>query len=122
MPETCCECGNRLLDRGTVVGTLDDKTIGFFADLLDESQENAYARCCYLHGQTTRKQKEVPVFEFTFKNQPLVKEGDIAVFCFWNKKDESPACYGGIGKVSKVLSLNNRRVYVKTIISNTMCL
>ncbi len=34
LPETCCECGNRLLDRGTVVGTLDDKNIGFFADIL----------------------------------------------------------------------------------------
>lgn len=34
LPETCCECGNRLLDRGTVVGTLDDKSIGFFSDLL----------------------------------------------------------------------------------------
>lgn len=34
LPETCCECGNRLLDRGTVVGTLEDKSIGFFADLL----------------------------------------------------------------------------------------
>lgn len=34
-PETCCECGNRLLDRGTVVGIVDDKSIGFFADLLD---------------------------------------------------------------------------------------
>lgn len=35
LPETCCECGNRLLDRGTVVGTLDNKTIGFFAELLE---------------------------------------------------------------------------------------
>lgn len=35
LPETCCECGNRLLDRGTVVGTLNDKSVGFFADLLD---------------------------------------------------------------------------------------
>lgn len=34
LPETCCECGNRLLDRGTVVGTLEDKSVGFFADLL----------------------------------------------------------------------------------------
>lgn len=59
------------------------------------------------------QKKEVPVFEFTFKSQPLVKEGDIAVFCFWNKKDESAACYGGIGKVSEILSLNNRRFYVK---------
>lgn len=33
LPETCCECGNRLLDRGVVVGTLEDKTIGFFSDL-----------------------------------------------------------------------------------------
>lgn len=36
LPETCCESGNRLLDRGTVVGTLDNKTVGFFADLLEE--------------------------------------------------------------------------------------
>lgn len=35
LPETCCECGNRLLDRGTIVGTLEDKTIGFFSDILD---------------------------------------------------------------------------------------
>lgn len=34
LPETCCECGNRLLDRGTVVGTLDDKSIGFFSEIL----------------------------------------------------------------------------------------
>jgi len=30
LPETCCEFGNRLLDRGLVVGTLEDKSIGFF--------------------------------------------------------------------------------------------
>lgn len=35
LPETCCECGNRLLDRGVVVGTLEDKNIGFFADILE---------------------------------------------------------------------------------------
>lgn len=35
LPETCCEYGNRLLDRGTVVGTLEDKSIGFFADMLN---------------------------------------------------------------------------------------
>lgn len=35
LPETCCECGNRLLDRGTVVGTFDDKSIGFFAEILE---------------------------------------------------------------------------------------
>lgn len=35
LPETCCECGNRLLDRGSVVGTLDNKSIGFFSELLD---------------------------------------------------------------------------------------
>lgn len=59
------------------------------------------------------KKKEIPVFEFTIKSKSLVKEGDIAVFCFWNKKDESAACYGGIGRISEVLSLNNRRFYVK---------
>lgn len=30
LPETCCENGNRLLDRGVVVGTLTDPEIGFF--------------------------------------------------------------------------------------------
>ena len=63
--------------------------------------------------QPENKKKEVPVFEFTLKSQSLVKEGDIAVFCFWNKKDESAACYGGIGRISEVLSLNNRRFHVK---------
>ena len=33
LPETCCECGNRLLDRGVIVGSLEDRDIGFFADL-----------------------------------------------------------------------------------------
>ena len=33
LPETCCENGNRLLDRGVVVGMLDNKTIGFFNEL-----------------------------------------------------------------------------------------
>ena len=30
LPETCCECGNRLLDRGTAIGTLSENGIGFF--------------------------------------------------------------------------------------------
>lgn len=32
LPETCCETGNRLLDRGFVIGTLDQSDIGFFND------------------------------------------------------------------------------------------
>ena len=36
LPETCCESGNRLLDRGTIVGTLEDKSIGFFSDILNK--------------------------------------------------------------------------------------
>ena len=32
LPETCCENGNRLLDRGMIVGTIEDKSIGFFND------------------------------------------------------------------------------------------
>lgn len=35
LPETCCENGNRLLDRGVVVGTLNDYNIGFFNELRD---------------------------------------------------------------------------------------
>lgn len=30
LPETCCEEGNRLLDRALVVGTLEDSSVGFF--------------------------------------------------------------------------------------------
>lgn len=33
LPETCCECGNRLLDRGLLVGTLEDINIGYFNTL-----------------------------------------------------------------------------------------
>ncbi|MDD4366096.1 MAG: DUF1998 domain-containing protein [Eubacteriales bacterium] len=33
LPETCCECGNRLLDRGVVVGTLDNLELGYFDQL-----------------------------------------------------------------------------------------
>lgn len=39
LPETCCEVGNRLLDRGTVIGTLADKEIGFFADIINDGEE-----------------------------------------------------------------------------------
>ena len=33
LPETCCELGNRLLDRGLVIGTLEQPDIGFFSPL-----------------------------------------------------------------------------------------
>jgi hypothetical protein len=33
LPETCCECGNRLLDRGLVIGELEKKSIGYFANI-----------------------------------------------------------------------------------------
>ena len=33
LPETCCENGNRLLDRGVVIGTLTNPEIGYFSDL-----------------------------------------------------------------------------------------
>lgn len=33
LPETCCECGNRLLDRGLVVGELEKKSTGYFFEL-----------------------------------------------------------------------------------------
>ena len=35
LPETCCENGNRLLDRGVVVGKLSNVNIGFFSELRD---------------------------------------------------------------------------------------
>lgn len=35
LPETCCENGNRLLDRGMLVGTLEKTNFGFFNDLRD---------------------------------------------------------------------------------------
>lgn len=33
LPETCCENGNRLLDRGVVVGTLSEPEMGYFSKL-----------------------------------------------------------------------------------------
>lgn len=33
LPETCCELGNRLLDRGTVVGSISDNDIGFLNEI-----------------------------------------------------------------------------------------
>ncbi len=35
LPETCCENGNRLLDRGVVIGTIDEPEIGFFSSVRD---------------------------------------------------------------------------------------
>jgi hypothetical protein len=34
LPETSCEEGNLLLDRGLVIGTPDDKELGYFSDLI----------------------------------------------------------------------------------------
>lgn len=31
LPETCCENGNRLLDRGVLIGTIDEPRIGYFS-------------------------------------------------------------------------------------------
>ncbi len=36
LPETCCEYGNRLLDRGVVVGKLKDKDVGLFKEICDQ--------------------------------------------------------------------------------------
>lgn len=33
LPETCCETGNRLLDRGVVIGTIENPEIGFFSSV-----------------------------------------------------------------------------------------
>ena len=33
LPETSCEEGNRLLDRGLMVGTIDDSELGFFGQV-----------------------------------------------------------------------------------------
>ena len=33
LPETCCESGNRLLDRGFVIGELDNREVGYFVNV-----------------------------------------------------------------------------------------
>ena len=33
LPETCCETGNRLLDRGMLIGTIDNPDIGYFSSV-----------------------------------------------------------------------------------------
>ena len=35
LPETSCECQNLLLDRGAIIGTSDDPTLGYFHELMD---------------------------------------------------------------------------------------
>lgn len=34
LPETSCECSNILLDRGAIIGTSDDPSLGFFSELI----------------------------------------------------------------------------------------
>jgi len=34
LPETCCENGNRFLDRALLVGTIDDRQMGYFSGLI----------------------------------------------------------------------------------------
>ena len=36
LPETCCECGNRLLDRGLVIGSLTNPEAGYFVEIRNE--------------------------------------------------------------------------------------
>lgn len=38
LPETCCESRNSFLDRAALLGTLDDKSIGYFSELLRGGQ------------------------------------------------------------------------------------
>ena len=35
LPETSCECDNVLLDRGAIIGTSEDISLGFFAEFMD---------------------------------------------------------------------------------------
>lgn len=42
LPETCCENGNRLLDRGLLVGVLGDSDVGFFSGLSDSGLDIDY--------------------------------------------------------------------------------
>jgi hypothetical protein len=34
LPETCCENGNRLLDRALLIGTINEREIGYFSELI----------------------------------------------------------------------------------------
>ena len=36
LPETCCETGNRMLDRATLIGVIEDRSIGYFDSLLKQ--------------------------------------------------------------------------------------
>ena len=38
LPETSCEARNCLLDRVSIVGTYDDRSLGFFGELLEEEE------------------------------------------------------------------------------------
>ena len=34
LPETSCECSNILLDRGAIIGTSDEPSLGYFSEFL----------------------------------------------------------------------------------------
>jgi hypothetical protein len=38
LPETCCEEGNRLLDRALLIGTLNQRNLGYFSGLLSNTE------------------------------------------------------------------------------------
>lgn len=39
LPETCCENGNKLLDRGVVIGTLDHTEMGYFSNMMNRQKK-----------------------------------------------------------------------------------
>lgn len=55
VPETSCELGNRMLDRGVLVGTLSDKSIGIFATVLSEAADSEVKEAPTIHYDLHRK-------------------------------------------------------------------
>ena len=57
VPETSCELGNRMLDRGVLVGTLSDKKIGVFTDVLNPDAEGGANHSSAIHYDSYRESK-----------------------------------------------------------------
>lgn len=55
VPETSCELGNRMLDRGVLVGTLSDKSIGIFSTVLSAAADSEVKGAPTIHYVLHRK-------------------------------------------------------------------
>lgn len=111
LPETCCECGNRLLDRGMIIGTLTDVEIGYFNSL-----RNRWIFMLIILSQKVDTSSSYADEAFTsyhypshYKNQ--IHEGDTFVYYQGNRFVRDQRYYFGVGTVWKISSPDGENYY-----------